>query len=595
MPAIRTTILLSALMVAASPQAIPGDRNRIVFNRLAPVRIGLFLSDADGRNERPLLPATGLDYDASFSADGKWIIFTSERAGSADIYRVHPDGAGLDRITDSPSYDDQAALSPDGRTLAFVSTRDGGTANIWLLDLAGRGYSNLTKNTSGNFRPAWSPDGKWIAFTSDRDTKAGRSEPTWELLQSIAVYIVHPDGSGLRRVTELGGVTGSPHWSPDGRRIVYYQSKVKDVYPGRSDGSAVSQIVSIDLETGDRKQHTTGDGLKVSPRYVDREEIGYIVKTGEKQRLAFVSGQNGELGKIRNPSWSPDGKTMVYHKAIEAAKPTRMTPTFSRDPEFELYLTGNFPAYSPTGEQIVIAATPGLHIMDADGANPRTLFDAGGKLTVFPSWSPDGKHIVFSMGAFFDRPRKPGQVAMINADGSGLRMLTEGESSSGFPSWAPDGKRVVYRVAGKGEQGLRILSLEDGKVTKLTTEYDNFSAWSPRGDLIAFTSFRDGDFEIYTIRPDGSGVRKLTNTRGNDAHLVWSPDGKWIVFSSSRKGWKEEAMLLDNGPQPYGELFAMREDGSGVRQLTDNQWEDATAAWLPRVRVQSSEKPAAAH
>jgi len=593
MPAIRTTILLSALIVAASPQAIPGDRNRIVFNRLAPVRIGLFLADADGRNERPLLPAAGLDYDASFSTDGKWIIFTSERAGSADIYRVHPDGGGLERITDSPSYDDQAALSPDGRTLAFVSTRDGGTANIWLLDLAGRRYSNVTKNTSGNFRPAWSPDGKWIAFTSDRDTKAGRSEPTWELLQSIAVYIVHPDGSGLRRVTELGGVTGSPHWSPDGRRIVYYQSKVKDVYPGRSNGSAISQIVSVDVETGAQKQHTTGDGLKVSPRYVDREEIGYVVKTGDKQRLAFVSGQNGELGKIRNPSWSPDGKTMVYHKAIEAAVPTRMTPTFSRDPEFELYLTGNFPAYSPTGEQIVIAATPGLHIMDADGAGPRTLFDAGGKLTVFPSWSPDGKHIVFSMGAFFDRPRKPGQVAMINADGTGLRMLTEGEASSGFPSWAPDGKRIVYRVAGKGEQGLRILSLEDGKVTKLTTEYDNFSAWSPRGDLIAFTSFRDGDFEIYTIRPDGSGVRKLTNTRGNDAHLVWSPDGKWIVFSSSRKGWKEEAMLLDNGPQPYGELFVMREDGSGVRQLTDNQWEDATAAWLPRVRVQSSEKPAA--
>jgi len=118
MPAIRTTILLSALIVAASPQAIPGDRNRIVFNRLAPVRIGLFLADADGRNERPLLPAAGLDYDASFSTDGKWIIFTSERAGSADIYRVHPDGGGLERITDSPSYDDQAALSPDGRFVA---------------------------------------------------------------------------------------------------------------------------------------------------------------------------------------------------------------------------------------------------------------------------------------------------------------------------------------------------------------------------------------------------------------------------------------------------------------------------------------------
>src|ERR1700730_9743963 len=262
MPTIRSVLLVSALMAAAAPHAIPGDRNRIVFNRLAPVRIGLFLSDADGRNERALLPATGLDYDASFSADGKWIVFTSEREGSADIYRVHPDGTGLEQITDSPSYDDQAALSPDGRTLAFISTREGGTANVWLLDLAGRRYSNLTKNTSGNFRPAWSPDGKWIAFTSDRDTKAGRSEPTWELLQSITLYIVRPDGSGLRRITELGGVTGSPHWSSDGRRIVYYQSQVKDVFPGRSDGTAISQIVSVDLETGERKQHTTGDGLK---------------------------------------------------------------------------------------------------------------------------------------------------------------------------------------------------------------------------------------------------------------------------------------------------------------------------------------------
>ena len=79
MPTIRSALLISALMVAATPEAIPGERNRIVFNRLAPVRIGLFLADADGRNERALLPATGLDYDASFSPEGKWIIFTSER------------------------------------------------------------------------------------------------------------------------------------------------------------------------------------------------------------------------------------------------------------------------------------------------------------------------------------------------------------------------------------------------------------------------------------------------------------------------------------------------------------------------------------
>ena len=73
--------------------------------------------------------------------------------------------------------------------------------------------------------------------------------------------------------------------------------------------------------------------------------------------------------------------------------------------------------------------------------------------------------------------------------------MTAGPGNAGFPSWSPDGKRIVYRVAGS-EQGLRILNLEDGKVVTLTTEYDNFPAWSPKGDLIEFTSFRDGDFEI---------------------------------------------------------------------------------------------------
>ena len=61
-------------------------------------------------------PAEGLDYNPSFSADGKWIVFTSERNGSADIFRVHPDGSGLERLTDDPAFDDQGVVSPDGST-----------------------------------------------------------------------------------------------------------------------------------------------------------------------------------------------------------------------------------------------------------------------------------------------------------------------------------------------------------------------------------------------------------------------------------------------------------------------------------------------
>lgn len=585
--------LLLLLWLLSLKLAIAGEPARLQFSRVGPTRIGLFLALSDGANEHALLPANSLDYNPSFSADGKWIVFTSERNGSADIFRIHPDGSGLERLTDDPAFDDQGALSPDGSTLAFVSTREGGFANLWLEDLSHRSRpaKPIAKVNAGSFRPSWSPDGKWIAFTSDRDTKRARWDGGWELIQSTALYIVRSDGSSLRRVTELGGYAGSPRWSSDGRKILFYRSTPQDVYPGRfgRNRPSVSQIVSMDIESGAVHDYTSGPGLKVAPQWLPNGEVGFLQKFGNAKGLAFVSGKTGAPGAMRNPSWSPDGRTVVYQKSIDAEPQqmlpglaTQMIPVFSRDPGFSLYRTGNFPAWAPAGDRFVITVGSELQIFDAKGENGRTIYNGGkdGQLT-FPAWSPDGKMIAFGFGSYFTGHAKPAVLEIVNADGSGLRKLTDGPGNAGFPSWSPDGKRIVYRVAGS-EQGLRILNLADGKVATLTTEYDNFPAWSPKGDLIEFTSFRDGDFEIYTVKPDGSGVQRLTHTEGNDAHGIWSPDGEWIVFSSSRLGWKDEALASDYGPQPYGELFAMHADGSEVRQLTDNQWEDALPAFQPK-------------
>jgi WD40-like Beta Propeller Repeat len=80
-----------------------------------PSNTDIFIAAADGSNARPLVPDRALDYNASFSADGQWIVFTSHRAGSADLYRIRPDGSGLERLTDDPAFDDQGAFSPDGK------------------------------------------------------------------------------------------------------------------------------------------------------------------------------------------------------------------------------------------------------------------------------------------------------------------------------------------------------------------------------------------------------------------------------------------------------------------------------------------------
>jgi len=83
--ALAATLLASAITPLSA-------KEKILLHRIGPSDSTLFIAKADGSDERPLLPNSGFDYNASFSADGKWITFTSERGGSADIYRVHPDG-----------------------------------------------------------------------------------------------------------------------------------------------------------------------------------------------------------------------------------------------------------------------------------------------------------------------------------------------------------------------------------------------------------------------------------------------------------------------------------------------------------------------
>ena len=572
---------LVSLLVWATALPLVGS-DRILLNRLGPSGADLFIAKADGTAERKLLANSELDYNPSFSKDGNWIIFTSERNGSADIYRVRVDGSDLERLTDDPAYDDQAALSPNGTLLAFVSSRGSGSSDVWILDLKTRKLRNVTNAPGGDFRPSWSPDGKWIAFSSDRSAKLQRVEGGWEHLHAASIYLVQPDGKGLRRLTPAGKFTGSPKWSPDGKRVVFYEMPVADTL---GDGHDItSQIVSIDVATGKRIEHTAGPGLKVSPQYLDVGRIGYLVKKGQHDGLAFTTGESGAAGEKRSPAWSADAKWVVYHKASNAWVQNR--GLFSINPEFELAYTQQFPAFSRDGKLLVVAggdvAESNLTVMNPDGSGSRTIFFEKGSTAYFPAWAPAGDWIAAGVGSYFgDNRTKPARIVTVRPDGSEPRDLTKGLPNAGFPSWSPDGTRIVYRVWEKEEHGLRIMNLKDGSITVLTTGYDNFPAWSPRGDLISFTGFRNADFDIYTIKPDGTGLRQLTTTPGNDAHAVWSPDGRYLLFSSARFGYKDEGPLYDDVPQPYAELFVMNEDGSHQRPLTDNAWEDGTPAWQP--------------
>lgn len=603
----RVFRLLPLAFIALLPTP---DPSRIVMTRVFPQagQLAIYIASADGSNEHLLGSTAEMNYDPAWAPDGRSIVFTSERNGSADLYRINTDGSALERLTDNPAYDDQAAFSPDAKQLVFVSTRANGTADLFTMDLATKRVTPLTSGAGGDFRPSWSPDGKWIAFSSDRTSDLPSGTGRWEAQHVADVYIVHPDKSGLKQLTPHAGMCGSPTWSPDSKRVLMHCMTAQQTMDNRRaspDLAEDTRIASVDIATGVMTAVQTPHGVNLNPVLVHGDVMAFIRRDGSTQGIQYSDGTRGPAGQIRAASWSPDGKQVVFHKRISFTR-QQWAKTYSKNPQYELVLGGANGAFSADGAHLafigpgaVNAKGASLAVADVGRDTLRVVYRDPTRNVLGPTWTADGTHIIFGIGefgAFFNNfhtqfgaavPRSEGgaQVAMVRADGSGYEELTQGPANNAFPSISPDRRRFVYRTFGDEGDGLRIMDIASKTITSIASGYDNFPLWSPRGDLIMFSRNEGGNYEIWTIHPDGTNAKQLTHSRGNDAHMSWSPDGEYIVFASARMGFKDEVTYTD-APQPYGDIFVMKFDGTGVKQLTDNQWEEGTPVWRPTAKVQ---------
>ena len=244
-------------------------------------------------------------------------------------------------------------------------------------------------------------------------------------------------------------------------------------------------------------------------------------------------------------------------------------------------------AWSPNGKQIaferdvftgVRVNRAAIHTMNADGTGQRSLTPTG--LNGEPSWSPNGKLIVFGTLQF----GKLATLSVMAANGSHVRKLLTTPLPCkrfcgiffGSPSFSPDGKRIAFVWHKNAGAAIFTMNAGGGGLKQVTPWQNGGLAdkidWSPDGSRIAFSSPGIGDrpgisSNVFTVRPDGSGRVKLTNSRGgkiNNGLDSWSPDGKKIAFVSNRTGTYE--------------IYVMNANGSGITEETHGP-EAHRASW----------------
>ena len=385
------------------------------------------------------------------------------------------------QLTTSAGGEAQPSLAPDGQSFAYVKS-DGRQSDIFAQRVDGRNAINLTADCSeDDEQPAFSPDGQRIAFRSERS--------------GGGIFVMGATGENVRRVADFGF---NPAWSPDGRELAMVTESLEIPW-GRT---AESRLWAVNVESGERRLITECDAMQ--------------------------------------PSWSPDGKRIVFWGIEFAAASSQ------RD----------------------------LWTVGSDGTNTKP--DGAVRLTNdphldwSPTWAPDGNGLYFSSSRggtinLWHLPVDPasgrarGEATPLTAPSSWVGWLSVSHRGDRLAFVDRNARTTVHRAPYdpvRGEIAGPVLPIPLG-----TTEvYDRFDL-SPDGESVLFSNSGVPQ-HLFIARADGSEFRQLTDGPQRDRQATFSRDGQWIAFQTNRF------------PSDIG---LIRADGSGLRPAVS----DRTSAWYP--------------
>jgi len=222
---------------AASPNCPPKPKRDGAY-RWALDDYDVYAVRIDGQQIQKLTSSPGYDAEATVSADGKTIVWTSVKDGDLDLYAMNLDGTNVRRLTEEVGYDGGAFFSPDSKRIVYRAAHptdpgdiaryrellaqrlvEPGQLEIFVMNADGSGKRQVTSNGASNFSPFFHPDGRRIIFSSNVETRGEGGRPSFHL------YLMSDEGTGLERLTWEGHFNSFPMFSPDGKRLVWVSDR----------------------------------------------------------------------------------------------------------------------------------------------------------------------------------------------------------------------------------------------------------------------------------------------------------------------------------------------------------------------------------